>query len=140
MRKVVATGVFEVIHPGHVFYLSKARELGDHFTVIVARDVNVAKWKRTPHIPEEQRRQVVAALKPVDEAVLGEIKPSDFYKRILEIRPDVIALGSNQEISEEEIQQKVGELGLDARVVRISGRWDGILGSTRKIIRKIRGE
>lgn len=139
VRTVVATGVFEVIHPGHVLYLTEARKLGDRLVVIVARDVNVAKWKRIPHIPEDHRVKVVAALKPVDEAVLGEEEAADFYTPIERIRPDVIALGPNQDIDEAELRKELEARGIDADIIRITKRWDNPLASTRSIISKIRG-
>jgi FAD synthetase len=66
----VATGTFDILHPGHVLYLQRSKALGDELAVIVARDVNV-KHKPKPMLPEEQRLSMVAALKIVDLAVLG---------------------------------------------------------------------
>ncbi|MFC2154333.1 adenylyltransferase/cytidyltransferase family protein [Candidatus Altiarchaeota archaeon] len=135
---VVATGVFEVIHPGHILFLEEARKLGDSLVVIVARDKNVATWKRKTHIPEEQRRRVVEALKPVDQAILGEEEPDKFYQPILQIKPEIIAIGPNQEISIPKVQEKINELGLKTKIVRVNSYWANPLASTRRIIQKIR--
>src|SRR5665647_2239466 len=71
VRRVVATGTFDILHPGHIYYLEESRKRGDELWVIVARDANV-KHKPHPIIPEEHRLQMVAALKPVSHAILGD--------------------------------------------------------------------
>ena len=136
MKTVVATGVFDILHPGHVLFLEEARKLGDRLIVIVARDRNVEKRKRQPVIPERQRLKVVAALKPVDEAVLGDHE--DFFKPIMEIDPDIIALGQNQHFDVDELERELRKRGLEAKVVRIDVLLEGDLASSRKIIEKIK--
>ena len=72
--KVMATGTFDILHPGHVLFLEKAKELGGEdavLAVVIAKDSTVEKRKRIPIIPEDQRVQMVKSLKPVDEAYLG---------------------------------------------------------------------
>jgi len=138
MKVVVATGVFDIIHPGHVLYLEEARKLGDRLVVIVARDENVRKRKGRQPIPEEQRLLVVKSLKPVDDAVLGDT--DDLMKPVVELKPDVIALGYDQEYSIEELEKKLAEAGVKADVIRIKSHWTGQLNSTRKILKKIRDE
>ena len=59
--RIVATGTFDILHPGHLFYLEESKKLGDELFVIVARDANV-KHKPRPIIPEDQRLAMVAAL------------------------------------------------------------------------------
>jgi cytidyltransferase-like protein len=59
VRRVVATGTFDILHPGHIYYLEESRKLGDELWVIVARDANV-KHKPHPIIPEEHRLQMVS--------------------------------------------------------------------------------
>jgi len=133
MRRVVATGTFDILHPGHLYYLEESRKLGDELYVIVARDANV-KHKPKPVIPEDQRLHMVAALKPVDHAILGDLH--DMFRPIAEIRPDIITLGFNQHFDEERLRQNLGERGLDAEVVRIAGYF-GSLASSSKIIERI---
>jgi FAD synthetase len=62
LTRVLATGTFDLLHPGHVYFLTQARALGDELFVIVARDSNVTH-KPKPIIPEEQRLEMVNALK-----------------------------------------------------------------------------
>lgn len=58
MIRVVATGTFDILHPGHLWYLEQSAALGDELYVIVARDVNI-KHKPKPVIPEQQRCAMV---------------------------------------------------------------------------------
>lgn len=121
MKKVVATGTFDILHPGHIYYLEQSRLLGDELHVIVARDVNV-RHKPKPILPEEQRLAMVRALKPVDHARLGDLQ--DMFRPIEEIRPAVITLGYNQHFREDDIVQALKNKGLEVEVVRI-GRYNG---------------
>ncbi|MDD1677328.1 MAG: adenylyltransferase/cytidyltransferase family protein, partial [Methanomicrobiales archaeon] len=65
MKRIVATGTFDILHPGHLFYLEESRRLGDELHVIVARDANV-RHKPAPILPESQRLAMVSALRIVD--------------------------------------------------------------------------
>lgn len=121
MKRVVATGTFDILHPGHVYYLEESRRLGDELYVIVARDKNV-RHKPRPVIPEEQRARMVAALRPVDHAVLGDLH--DMFRPIEEIRPAVITFGFNQHFEEEGIKRELERRGLSVELVRI-GRYLG---------------
>lgn len=132
--RVVTTGVFDLIHLGHVHMLQEAKKLGDELIVIIARDETVRKMKHNPLNPEEIRRQVVEFLKPVDRAVLG--KHGDIYRIIQELRPDVIALGYDQAFQEDEVKQRCRDVGVDVKVVRLP-EFDHDLDSTRKIIERI---
>lgn len=134
MRRVVATGTFEIIHPGHIRFLEEAKKLGDELIVIVAREKNV-KHKPKPVIPEEQRRRVVEAIKYVDKAILGD--ENDIFRPIMELKPDVIALGYNQHFSEEWLREELRKRSLNCEVVRINVEENCGLCSSRKIIEKI---
>lgn len=136
MKIVVATGVFDILHPGHVLFLEEAKKLGDRLTVIVARDKTVEEMKNNLAIPEKQRLDVVKTLKPVDKALLGD--EEDIFKPIREIDPDIIALGRDQHFDEEKLEKELKKRGLKARVVRIEKYLEGELNSSRKIIEKIR--
>lgn len=131
--RVVATGTFDILHPGHLYYLEESRRLGDELSVIVARDVNV-KHKPRPILPEGQRLQMVRALKPVDHAFLGDLH--DMFRPIEEIRPDIITLGFNQHFDEGYLRQRLRGRGLDVDVIRIPG-YPGPLASSSKIIEHI---
>jgi FAD synthetase len=134
MKRVVATGTFDILHPGHIYYLEESRKLGEELHVIVARDANV-RHKPKPVIGEAQRLKVVQALRVVDFARLGD--PTDMFRPIEEIDPAMITLGFNQHFSEEQLRESLKERGIGASVVRI-GEYSGDLWtSTRRIIDRI---
>lgn len=134
MTRVVATGTFDILHPGHIYYLEESGKLGDELFVIVARDENV-RHKPRPVIPEDQRRSMVAALRVVNHAVLGD--PTDMFRPIREIRPDVITIGFNQHFDTEVLVRQLVEQGLSASVVRISRYPSGAICSSRLIVSEI---
>ena len=134
--KVVATGVFDIIHSGHAHFLNAAKEHGDELVVIVANDNTVRKMKGEPILSDEMRAEMVSHLKPVDHVVIG--RPGDMLDIIVEeIKPDVIALGYDQRLfSTEELEAKLFERGLKVKVVRLPEMEQDLAGS-RKIISKI---
>jgi len=134
--RVVAQGTFDLLHPGHLHYLREAREYGEAVHVIVARRANVTH-KDPPILSDEQRREMVAALDPVDEAHLGHLE--DFFVPIERIDPDVILLGHDQHHDESAVAAALAERGLDCAVRRASGREprDGELLSTGRIVDRI---
>jgi len=117
VTRVVAQGTFDILHPGHVHYFRDAAEMGDELHVIIARSENVTH-KEPPVVPDEQRREMVAALKPVDEAHLGH--PEDIFVPIERLDPDIIALGYDQHHDEAKLQQALAERGIDCEVRRAS--------------------
>jgi FAD synthetase len=133
-RRVVATGTFDILHPGHLFYLEESKKLGDELWVIVARDSNV-KHKPRPIISEEHRLRMVTALKPVDHAILGD--KTDIFHPIEEIRPDVITLGFNQMFREEDLKKQLAERKILSEVIRINKLTDVDLCSSRLIVQRI---
>jgi FAD synthetase len=134
MKRVVATGTFDILHTGHLYYLAESRRLGEELHVIVARDANV-KHKPKPVVPEDQRLKMVAALKPVDHAILGDLH--DMFKPIKEIRPAVITIGFNQHFDEAKLNAELAARDLSCEVVRIGKYSDDTYCSSSLIIRKI---
>jgi FAD synthetase len=115
--RVMATGVFDLLHPGHVFFLSEARKLGDELVVVVARDQTARRLKHEPYVPEAMRREMVEALKPVDRAILGSA--TDIYETVVRERPTIIALGYDQIWNEAEVVRECERRGVPVRVARI---------------------
>ena len=137
MRKVMAVGVFDLLHAGHLHYLEQAKALGEHLTVVVAHDDTVRIRKHEPVTNQDLRRRMVEGLKPVDEARIGNSPDVPIFDILPLIEPDVIALGYDQEHAEDRIKRALQERGFDSiEVVRVEGLSDDLDG-TRKIIARI---
>lgn len=134
MTRVLATGTFDILHPGHIYFLTQARKLGDELFVIVARDSNVTH-KPKPIVPEEQRLEMVNALRMVDKALLGSEK--DMFEPLKEIKPDIIALGYDQRFDSELLEKELTKRGIPAKVVRIPLSKKCPLCSTGAIIKEV---
>jgi len=131
--RVLATGTFDLLHPGHLMYLEQSRALGDELVVIVARDANVLH-KPKPIIPQEQRLLMVSALKMVDRAVLGS--ETDMFEPIEELKPDIITLGYDQHFDVVLLKEELATRGIDAQVVRLEGHDPCPLCSSRMLVAK----
>ena len=140
-RKVVlASGVFDLLHLGHVKFLEEAKKAGGknaQLVVIIARDCTVAENKgRKTIMPENQRRALVESLKVVDEAVLG-LEEFDVGDVIKKIKPDIIALGYDQTDMEQRVKDYVEKNQLKIKVIQV-GKFDAEeLDSSSKIRQKI---
>lgn len=116
MAKVLAFGTFDGFHDGHRFYLDEAAKYGD-LTVVVGRDETVLKVKdRRPLRPEGERLAEVQA--NGYHAVLGS--SGDKYAILSEARPDVIALGYDQQAFTDRLAEECAARGLKPEIVRIA--------------------
>lgn len=96
-RLVIAFGVFDLLHPGHLHFLRSAKKLGDTLIVVVSRDSRVMKEKgRTPVFNEKERLAMIKSLNFVDNAALGD-KPGE-WKIVKKIKPSIIVVGHDQKI------------------------------------------
>lgn len=133
----MAVGVFDLLHAGHLHYLEQAKALGDYLTVVIAHDDTVRKRKHEPVTGSDLRCRLVAGLKPVDEAIVGNHPNTPMYDILDIVKPDIIALGYDQEHAEERIRKDLLEQGrTEIKVCRVSGLSDDLDG-TRKIIARI---
>ena len=139
-KRVLASGVFDLLHLGHVKFLEEAKKTGGknaELIVIIARDSTVEKTKsRKPIMSENQRRALVESLKVVDAAVLG-FEEFDIGDVIERVKPDIIALGYDQVDMEKNVQAYVDEHKLPVKVVRIGKFEEDALDSSSKIRQKI---
>lgn len=92
---VLANGCFDLLHVGHVRYLSEAKALGDVLVVGINSDLQVAKLKGPgrPAVPAEERAELIAALRFVDAVTIFD-EPT-VTELILAIRPDVHTKGTD---------------------------------------------
>ncbi len=134
MKRVLATGTFDLLHPGHLFFLEEAKKLGDELFVIVARDSKI-EHKPRPIVPERQRLKMISALKVVDHAIMGSEK--DMFKPLEEIQPDVIALGHDQVFDSEKLEKELAKRGFSAEIVRLEKSESCELHSSGHIIKEI---
>lgn len=95
MKTVITFWTFDIVHPGHVYFLQQAKSQGDALIAIVARDENVKKFKgKAPLHHEKKRIQDIKNLNIADLVELGH--ESDYFFVIKKHKPDIIALGYDQ--------------------------------------------
>lgn len=116
-KRVIAFGTFDLLHPGHKYYLKQAKLLGRELVVIVARESNAKLFGKNPHHSEAERLKAVADLDFVNKAVMGE--EGDTYNSLRKFRPDVVALGYDQVADEERIAKTLTPLRITPEIVRI---------------------
>lgn len=135
----MASGVFDLLHAGHLHYLEQAAKFGDELVVVIAHDDTVRRRKHEPVTPHEMRATLIQGMKPVSRTVVGNPLPEAMLDIVAEIKPDVIALGYDQTHEEERLRKKLDATGMKGiEVVRVEGLEGDIDGST-KIIEKIVG-
>ncbi|SHK17575.1 D-glycero-beta-D-manno-heptose 1-phosphate adenylyltransferase [Thermocrinis minervae] len=95
---VFTNGCFDILHAGHVSYLTKAKSFGDILIVAINSDESIRRIKgpKRPIIPQHMRAYVVNNLKPVDYVVIFEEDTPE--KLIRAIRPDVLVKGEDWDI------------------------------------------
>jgi cytidyltransferase-like protein len=122
IKVVLAGGVYDVLHLGHLAALTEAKTLGDLLVTVVATDVTVEMLKgRRPVFPEEDRRLLVEGLKPVDKAILGYEDIGMGYEEVLmEVMPDIIAFGYDQQSLEKKVLEIIDRRKLKIETVRLS--------------------
>jgi len=133
---VLTTGAFDILHYGHIRLLEEAKKLGGRearLIVIVASDNTVAKRKgKKPTLPGWERRALVASLRVVDEALLGRDE-IDMEKAIEDVKPNVIAVGYDQDDIEKMLRQLIEKKGYNIRLVKIERYGSEELDSSSKI-------
>jgi glycerol-3-phosphate cytidylyltransferase/FAD synthetase len=118
LKVVLAGGVFDIIHPGHIHTLNAAKDLGDILVVAIATDKTAEKMKkRIPLHNQDQRKMLVDALSVVDVGVVGN--EEDLFKTVDLIRPQIIALGYDQVHQEKFIIEGCKKINLDVTVARL---------------------
>ena len=118
IRVVLAGGVFDIIHPGHIHTLESARNLGDLLVVVVATDETALRMKkRRPLHTQNQRRILVESLRMVDLCLVGH--RDDMFKTVGVIKPDIVALGYDQAHHEKYIADGCRRINPRIQVARL---------------------
>ena len=113
----LANGCFDVLHVGHVRYVKAAKELGGKLIVAVNSDDSVRglKGEGRPHMPENERAEILAALADVDAVVI--FSEPDVRPLIREIHPDIQAKGTDYTPENVPERDVVAELGGRVEIV-----------------------
>ena len=115
---VLAGGVFDIIHPGHIHTLNAAKALGDVLVVAIATDKTAQKMKKRPPLhSQELRCELVSSLSMVDVAVIGH--EQDIFETVKDVKPNVIVLGYDQIHQEKFISDGCKRINLDVKIVRL---------------------
>ena len=115
---VLAGGVFDIIHPGHINTLNAAKKLGDFLVVVIATDKTAVKMKkREPLHSAQLRQELVSSLSMVDLCIVGD--EDDIFKTVDLVKPQIIALGYDQTHQEEFIKEGCKKINLDVSVARL---------------------
>ena len=115
---VLAGGVFDIIHPGHIHTLNAAKALGDVLVVVIATDKTAKKMKNRPPLHnQESRRELVRCLSMVDIAIIGH--EENIFETVKQVKPDIIALGYDQIHQEKFISDGCKQISLDIEIVRL---------------------
>ncbi|NWK06132.1 FAD synthase [Marine Group I thaumarchaeote] len=115
---VLAGGVFDIIHPGHIHTLNAAKALGGILVVAIATDKTAKKMKkRSPLHSQELRRELVSCLSMVDKAIVGH--EDDIFQTVKEVKPNIIVLGYDQVHQEKFISNGCKRINLNVEIVRL---------------------
>ncbi len=139
-RTVLATGVFDLLHLGHIRFLKESKRKGGpgaKLVVVIARDRTVFERKgRMPIMPEEQRRDLVASIRYVDKSVLGHSK-LDMLGVLKEEKPDIVSVGYDQKEIKASLEELIRNRKLQLRVVQIRRFGAGRLSSSSRLKNRI---
>lgn len=131
MTRILAFGVFDLLHPGHLAFLRQAKPprarkrlqvsfLEAELVVAITRD-DVAKQEkgRRPRLSVRERMELVAGVRWVDRVVMGD-PPERYFSVIRRLKPDIIALGYDQPCDIPAFRKTLRSLGLPhTRIVRL---------------------
>ncbi|WP_455143105.1 adenylyltransferase/cytidyltransferase family protein [Candidatus Hodarchaeum mangrovi] len=121
LNLILTGGVFDILHLGHIKTLEEAAKEGDLLLVVVASDETVERSKgRLPLNNQENRMELLKQLKIVDLVEKGTSDPTKFMDIVIKYKPDVIALGYDQSLTEDKLQEFLADKGLEGiEIIRL---------------------
>lgn len=128
--KVLVGGTFNLLHPGHIYFLKKAKELGDELVVVITSDENVRKEKGYIIFNEKERKMLLESLEFVDRVIVGN--RYDKLKVVEIEKPDIIAIGYDQKLNVDEVRRRSIK---NVKIVRIDKYKDY---ETKKVIENVK--
>lgn len=120
LKVVLVGGVFDILHPGHIFTLKTAKSHGDLLVVVIATASTATKIKKNRIIlhNENLRKEMVSSLSFVDLALIG--KEGTLFDTVEYVKPDIIALGYDQSHTESHISENCKKRNINVRILRLS--------------------
>lgn len=135
-KTVCVSGYFNPVHKGHIRYLKEAKKLGMRLIVIVNNDKQVKIKGSKPFMGQEERLEIVSAIKYVDEALIAIDEDATVIQTLKLVKPDIFAKGGDRtldNIPEKEICDKLG-----IKIVEMVG--GGKVQSSSKLIKNFYGK
>lgn len=130
IKKALCFGTFDILHPGHVYFLKQAKKYGDFLITVIARDLTVKKVKnRLPRNNEKKRLHQIKKLNIADQIILGN--EDDPYKIIKKIKPNIICLGYDQKIFTKNLALELRQAKIDCKIIRIKAYKPNIYKSSK---------
>ncbi|MGE0242298.1 MAG: adenylyltransferase/cytidyltransferase family protein [Nitrososphaeraceae archaeon] len=132
MKIVLVGGVFDILHPGHLFTLKTAKSHGDLLVVVIATKYTATKIKKNRIIlhNEDLRKELVSSLSFVDLALIG--KEGSLFDTVEYVKPDIIALGYDQLHTEKYIAENCKKRNINVRILRLNSPIPNIKSSSLK--------
>ena len=120
LKVVLVGGVFDILHPGHIFTLKTAKSHGDLLVVVIATASTATKIKKNRVIlhNENLRKELVSSLSFVDLALIG--KEGTLFDTVEYVKPDIIALGYDQSHTERHISENCKKRNINVRILRLN--------------------
>ncbi|RPJ05421.1 MAG: D-glycero-beta-D-manno-heptose 1-phosphate adenylyltransferase [Deltaproteobacteria bacterium] len=122
-RIVLTGGCFDILHIGHVRFLSEAKGMGDYLVVLLESDRNVKRLKgeNRPVFIQEERAEMLSALSSVDLIVLLPMmeNDSDYLNLVTKIKPNIIAVTENDPHIEKKRRQ-AKEIGSEFKIISLT--------------------
>lgn len=119
MKKVMLFGTFDIVHIGHIHLFKEAKKYGDYLVVVVACNKNAEKVKGfAPFHTEQERLMYLSNIKIIDDVRLGYA--DDVYQIIQEVKPGVIAIGYDQKVYVDKLEDAITDAGMSIEIVRLA--------------------
>lgn len=111
-------GTFDILHLGHISLFRQAKKLGDYLIAVVGRDATVENLKKIKAIhTEKERASLLREIKLIDHVILGDKK--QFYNVVINLKPDIIALGYDQTFFVDDLKKTIKEKKLPIKIIRM---------------------
>ncbi len=117
MAKVLVTGTYDIVHPGHLYFFNQAKKYGDELIILVGRSdtVQSIKGKEPMHTAEQRKKQLEMA-KVASKVIVGD--KEDKFKVLNDEKPDFVCLGYDQTAFTDTLEEEIKKRGLQTKVIR----------------------